>query len=78
MRSLMDSVLAMMVNINVAMAGSTCWIVFVMDDLGLSVYSGMNYVVWIGRGVSGIGMQASGCIIVSKDDVYLLCNCSII
>ena len=56
MRSLMDSVLAMMVNINVAMAGSTCWIVFVMDDLGLSVYSGMDYVVWIRRGVSGMVM----------------------
>ena len=37
MRSLMDSMFASMVDINVAMDGSTCWIVFVTGAVGLSV-----------------------------------------
>ena len=45
MRSLMASVFAIMVDINVTMAGSACWTVFAVGAVGMSVYSECTFVV---------------------------------
>ena len=45
MRSLMASMFAIMVGINVAMAGYDCWIEFAVGVMGTSVYSVITFIV---------------------------------
>ena len=78
MRSLVASIFDIMVDINVSMAGSTCWIAFAVDALGTSVYYVITSVVYHGRSVSGLCMLASGIVFASAKGVYSVRNCSII